>query len=864
MKNKYLLASLILSLSSILCIVGCSNNVINDEYNDYYKKVSKIINDFNATSNVTNNKKKSSLKKIDEKNDEILAIIDKADGKKQKPDFANAFEQSFYVPIIMGKGLTEYRKQTSFYDVVAFVDEQYYIKTFLDSGSISTYVYIPSECSYDGVGHYIYFGVNYIDDNNYTFGGVEVSDNNNEWYFYGDSSLLFVEYSKNSEGSVIDYQSPHTSEKEINDQNVISEVRSKLDNSFSLINLDTLKNLKNESKFEISKKEYSKIMDELFPDRGGVSTVKGFNINNGVALGYVSDGEETKITLPNNVTSISNNFYIFARGNIKELYIPKSITKITDQEGNDVDIRTFNIEYFNGDSRYYLDNIIVEEGSTLFKIKDNLLVDVNDNICLYLMHKKTENIDLLKYYQYSDWFFQNQLIDILSNVKTLKYNLVYDENNDLYDIFVSQFTNEELDLSVHFDYLEVGNVYNEYNFPIYNDKVVIEKLVLSGSFDKIYISDEFGVIKNIELNSTNQNATFAGIANGIETINILSNNLETTDFINCLNIKTIIVHEGVTEFSLDKFEIDYTINRLINIYLPSTLNKIECNRIQENMATKLKFISKTNKAIFTDFSNIKRYGCEIEIEDNIELNNIINDYEYAGYFYDIEKDKIDDSAIRLINYCGNNEELYVPSSINGIQVKDFTISSRSSINSEPMKNTKTLKKLHLTNTLTSFSVKQDYFINGNDYSDERNYHLDTIYYDGTLEEFQNKFDMAYSLLERKFCKEIIFTDQTLKVEEEPSKDLKNFSDLTIDIEGYGQLTFTNVYIEYKNETFHVNFKIQENEYDVELCDNVKYYNGITNYDQIEKIEFIYDAKKETLKVDFRFFENEYIRFFETN
>ena len=150
MKNKYLLASLILSLSSILCIVGCSNNVINDEYNDYYKKVSKIINDFNATSNVTNNKKKSSLKKIDEKNDEILAIIDKADGKKQKPDFANAFEQSFYVPIIMGKGLTEYRKQTSFYDVVAFVDEQYYIKTFLDSGSISTYVYIPSECSYDG------------------------------------------------------------------------------------------------------------------------------------------------------------------------------------------------------------------------------------------------------------------------------------------------------------------------------------------------------------------------------------------------------------------------------------------------------------------------------------------------------------------------------------------------------------------------------------------------------------------------------------------------------------------------------------------------------------------------------------------
>ena len=256
MKNKYLLVVSLLSLSSILCMTGCSNKVKNNEYNDYYKKVSKIIKDFDNASKIStsNKQNKLALKKVDERNDDIISIIDNADGKTQKPDIANAFEQSFYIPIIMGKGLTEYRKQTNFYNIAAFVDEQYYIKTFLESESISTYVYIPGEYSFDGVSHYIYFSVNYIDSNNYTFGGIEISDDNNtEWYFYGDSSLLFIEYSKTSERTVINYQSADMTQKEINDQSVISEVRNKLNDSFSLINPSILKNLKNESKFEITK-----------------------------------------------------------------------------------------------------------------------------------------------------------------------------------------------------------------------------------------------------------------------------------------------------------------------------------------------------------------------------------------------------------------------------------------------------------------------------------------------------------------------------------------------------------------------------------------------------------------------------------
>ena len=171
--------------------------------------------------------------------------------------------------------------------------------------------------------------------------------------------------------------------------------------------------------------------------------------------------------------------------------------------------------------------------------------------------------------------------------------MIYDENNREFDIFANIFLSS--DIQAHFEYLEVGNVYDQYNFSILNDKVNIDKLVLNGTFDEVYISDENGAIKNIELNSTNPNATFAGFVNGLETIDIyFNNNLDNLSPINCLNAKNIVVHEGVTEFSLNQFEIDYNLDRTINIYLPSTLNRIYYDRLQYNAATKIKLISKVN------------------------------------------------------------------------------------------------------------------------------------------------------------------------------------------------------------------------------------------------------------------------------
>ena len=873
--NKFF--KLVLALTSMIGLFSCSNKVNNVEYNDYFQKISNVINDFTNTNNkAKNNKaKKQIFKRLAEKNDEILSIVDNADGREQKLDILNAFEQSFYVPIIMGKGITEYRKQTNFYDVVAFVDEQYYIKTFLEDDLISTYVYIPGELSLDGFSRYIYFGVNYIDEHNYKFGGVEISDDNTtEWYFYGDSSLAFLEYSKTSERTVIGYQNSNLFNKEINDQNVILDIRNRLEDDFSSINKNKFKSLKNESKFDISKKEYSDILDDLFPSRGGVSTSSGLQIYNGVALGYISEGNETKITLPNTIKAIANDFYISSTGGkIKELFIPKSITKITDYLGNNVDFESFEIVYRDDNKFYYLENIIVEEGSTLFKTENICLTNFDGDTLLYLMNQSVENLDLLKYSYFSNSIIYNRLPNIITKLKTFKFNLIKEKNSDNYFNIFFQYASEEANFSaINYDYLEIGNVIDNYTFGIYNKQVSINKLVLNGSFKNVYIDDFNGAIKSVELKSTNSDAQISGILNGLEAYDVYFNNVSNGGSpINLQNVKKIIVHEGVSEFSLDKFEIDYYVNGYMELYLPSTLKKFECEKLSiGDKRLKVKIISKVNEVMFIDFSRLKASGCEIKIEDNEELDNIFSNYEYVTYAYNYNKkgELTNNAAIRLTNYLGNEEELYVPNKINSLPVTEFYISSRSSIDYEPMPNTKTLKRLHLPNSLTRFSYEQSYFINGSDYSDERNYHLEGLYYDGTYNEFKSFFDSTYYLIEHQFCKEIVFTDQTIKNKTEEIKEEIHYSNLTIlkeeisngDETIISRITIVNPYIIFEEGEYHLYFSISEKQYDIKLTKHDGFYNGVGDYGKIGKMEFLF-YEDTTLKIRFTYNEEVYEYFF---
>lgn len=81
-----------LVLAQAACLFNCSNKINNVEYNDYLNKVKKIVNDFIPSDSPF---KKQLLKRKVDKDDGILSIIDKAEGKEQKPDIANALSNLF-------------------------------------------------------------------------------------------------------------------------------------------------------------------------------------------------------------------------------------------------------------------------------------------------------------------------------------------------------------------------------------------------------------------------------------------------------------------------------------------------------------------------------------------------------------------------------------------------------------------------------------------------------------------------------------------------------------------------------------------------------------------------------------------------
>lgn len=850
-----------LVLAQAACLFNCSNKINNAEYNDYLNKVKKIVNDFIPSDSPF---KKQLLKRKVDKDDGILSIIDKAEGKEQKPDIANAFEQSFYIPVVVGKGLTEYRKQTNFYNVTAFVGEQFYVKTYLEDEVISTNVYIPSELSVDGVGHYLYFSVDYKSENDYKFSGVETTDDNSiEWYFYGDNTLLFLEYSKTPERTVINYQNSNLESKEISEENVVLEVRNKLDNYFSLINKNNFKNLKNESRFDISKKEYSNILDDLFVNRDGTN-LEGLQVYDGVALGYIAQKNETTISLPNSVTAIANRFYISSpNGNIKELFIPKSVTKIVDQSGNNVDISSFEIEYRNDNNFYFLEKISVEEGSSLFKTDGICLTNSTEDTLLYIMNKNVSDLDLTKYQIYSNNITNLPLPDCIGKLKIFKYNLVKPNGEDyLFDIFLNQYTHESLEFdTINYDYLEVCNIENEYSFSVYNRNIHIKKLVLNGTFEKVYVDDNNGAISNVEIKSTNPNACVLGVLNGIEVFDIYNNNTNEETIMFCENIKKIIVHEGVSEFSLDRFNINYFKEGYFELYLPSTLKKLKCEQLSSgDKILKVKIISKANGVMFTNFSRLKASGCEILIEDNKELNTLFSNYESVTYTMDNESGEFTYKSIRLGNYIGNDEELYVPDKVNDLPVTEFYISSRSSINYEPMTNAKTLKRLHLPKSLNVFRFEQCYYVNGDDYSDERNYHLDSVYYDGTYDEFRSFFDYTRNLIEHKFCKEIVFLDQVIKDNTPEIHEVVFYNDLNIMIEEKGEdgsiinhnITITGPSIRFENDGYFLDLLIDGKIYNILLENHGEFCNGVYNHNIIGKMEFLFYYNDASLKMRYTY------------
>lgn len=805
----------------MLTLTSCGT-IKNSEYEEFSTKMHKIINDFVGNDTQNTNRNVKHARHSFNNQDKVTNILNNSIlYEEKKIDIRNAFEQSLYIPVIVGRGLVNYRKQSTFYNLITLCEKNGYIKVTKEENNTTTFIYVPEEISYDNDAHYICFNVIYNNDNDYVFMGYEKSDSEaTEWYFYGDNTLMFLEYSRTSEGAKVNYQDAQLNNKVYSDETLVSNIRTKLVPNFTQISKDEFKALKTNSQFVIAKNEADEIIKELFPSSAGIADNTGIVAQNGIASMYIAEGE-SRVVIPSDVKYLEKDFYIMGDNTkVNELFIPKSVIGIKDSNGNDVDVSKLKINCRSSNNHArYLKRIEVEQGSTLLKTTGPLLTDYNENALLYVMDQEVDSLDLARYSSYpehlEDVFAQRTIL----GAKSLKIN-VGDPNNGDTDI-LSYFVENNVNLSYHYDYLEICNVTND-TLIYFSGKSSVKKLVLRGNFDYARISDSDKIVSEIELDSTNSNAYLDGDLNGLKILNVYSDNINT---IRCGSIEKIIVHEGVTSFDLSNVEFDYYENRNLEVYLPSTLQNIQYRTGDMNMH--IKFITKINNIIFKDISNLKMNGYEVEIEDNAEINKIFNDYEFVTY------SPKESGTLALMNYCGSESELYVPATILGKTVTSFTIDDISSFNYKVFDNVATLKKIHLPGTINSFSVYTT--------DSDKLYRLEELYFDGAYEDFSNAcYRGPSTLLEIGFCKKIICNDKTISQNE--TRDRYDYEDKHLE-DSIINLNCTNVVIN-KWDKFYVldiiinGEKISTN---LTLVDSDE-YTGVINYNGEKlSVQFVADG-----------------------
>lgn len=802
----------------MLALTSCGA-IKNSEYEEFSTKMHKIINDFVGNDNQNANRNVKNVRRSFNNKDEVTNILDSSDlYTENKIDIRNAFEQSLYIPVLVGQGLTKYRKQSTFYNLISLYEENGYVRVTKEGNDTTTFVYIPEEIGYDNDAHYLYFDVIYNSENDYVFTGFEKSNTENtEWYFYGDNTLMYLEYSKTSEGAEVRYQDTQLNNKVYTDETLVSDIRTKFATNFTQINKDEFKSLKTNSQFVITKAEADEIIKDLFPESVAVNA-KGIVAHNGIASMYIADGE-SRVVIPSDIKYLENDFRIITEGNtkVKELFIPKSVIGVKDYDGNDVDVSKLKIIYENGNnSDRYLEKIEVEQGSTLLKTTGPLLTDYSEHALLYVMNQQVDSLDLARYSSYPERLEEVFAQKTILGAKSLKVN-AGDPNSGDTDI-LSYFMENNASYNYHYDYLEICNVTND-TLLYFSGESSIKKLVVRGNFDYARISDSNKIVSEVELDSTNKNACLDGDLNGLKILNIYGDEFNN---IRCASIEKIIVHEGVTSFNLANIEFDYSENRNIEVYLPSTLQEIQYRTDERNIH--IKIITKVNDILFNEVSNMKMFGYEVEIEDNAEINKIFNDYEFVAY------SPKESGTIALMNYCGSESELYVPETILGKTVTSFTIDDVSSLNHKVFDNVATLKKIHLPGTINLFSVYTT--------DSDKLYRLEELYFDGAYEDFSNACLRSPSaLLEIEFCKKIICNDKTLS--QNVTKDNCAYKDKHLE-DAIISLDCTNVVVNKSGDIYILDMNINGEKISTNLTLAVgNEYTGVILYNGVKlSVQFV--------------------------
>lgn len=733
------ITSLFLSLLCIFTIVGCGeNNVKNAEYNEYKSKALEVIN-FTKDSGTNSLKNRRLIKKTNNDVYSTLFDIINDDSSKQEIYFEDTYNQyselSLKIPLTLGYAGNKYHKMDTFFDKV-FMEtamtgsNQYVITTKVDENNYITKMVCDS---YYGESH-----LNYISSENFSFEWMTFNPTSYELiaYYYGDSNENLIGFGEFFAGI---HLSGHATGWTTTNKDTIDFFKNNINIE---INEDDIKNtqlsLKNREHVTISDKEFSESLSAVLSKslaNNGVDPDGWRNLSKvDTVFGYEGSNCST-LVIPSKYTKLYYDFAINAK--VKTLIIPKTVTSIVDDNGASVTPDEFVLrtnEYINDNyNNYYLEEIIVEEGSSLFSVKNGNLYTKDGKTLLYIIDSsKYTSLDL-RCEKLGDGIdfetkrkYWNNIKDIIVDINT-SFSLLND-----YVRATNSFTT--LDSLTIYNWNDSILIINDQflDFSMFNIKVIN----IYGSFTEVMHSLPQGDYPQFNCYSSNE-YRLSGTIYGVKEVIIDKDSNESLGMVYYPDLETIIVKENVKEVNLDYISTD----KNLKVYMPSTIENVY--GMPSTNGDRIVYVPSSYywKNKLSEFPQIDYY---YETNRIWKVELIESSSEEEKYIYESFKNVVSDGeTLKIINYYGIDSSIKIPSSINGIKVTEVWFNN--SLAEEYFmrygeKVSTTFKDIYLPDTITSFSNFD-------------NYHFEKIYYEGTREQFESLFG------DNVFYDEVIYVNE---------------------------------------------------------------------------------------------------------
>ena len=758
--KKFLLCLLVVVLACTLVLVAACDETENAEFEEYRKIVTAMAQKVNEDWGTSQNIKSGKLYR-QHPAEEIDAIVEQCTEKTPSDNslfFKDTFDQSIYIPVVVGEIVAQDFGGTSFYNVgITIADLNEHVMTVSDGTKKTSYAYRhdPDNPQDD---NFVVIEIDFTDAENFQFVALRFDDQLQHCvYFYGDSHKNFVTVCN-------DLRNGHENNNYVaytkgNASYMITDVKT-VRNCFETVAEQYTETVKQSAKDVLKNVSYTVTYQQFLEHMGNyveISTTAGdWMMNGNIVIGY--QGTSSVITLPDDATKIWCNFYI--SDSVKTLIIPeniKSVAATTDyvealqngQEPPDADYTADLSQIVNCPAKY----LRILGGYNLTDVQSSADLFVADNHCLYadtgelLYVTENDNITSLTIDENNLGLdVETQLATInLPNLKNLDITL--SDDGEKSGFALTSLTSQSIVLSQKrfFENITIRNVSGEFVVQFDAESVsnvqtlrLVAKenaspdlrLDFYSPVDEVLLSDGFN---NVSVYIYSDNTTEITVPQDINLIEVASSSQLATVYLPWTKFQ--FVYEGIKNklgiIETSVFDFDYqTTTENLNIYGPN------CN------------------AVFQPTTQ--------EEMQQLELIAIFPDI-----YYD---DATTPPSAGINGYFGEGSGITVPEKILGYTVTSYTLTNTSTQSTAPDPVVEGITELYLPSTLETFSVVMT--------ENLPSYSLQRIVFDGSKERFLEIFGGDMYILETLFfyTEEIQCTDGNYLPEIQNQIEVWNYSD----------------------------------------------------------------------------------------